>query len=137
MFLQVLLGILVLAVVIALFYFIGILKKVGGTLDNLQDLLTTAKNEMRPTIEEIRSSANDLKGLTANIDKKLEKTENFFEIVQDLSQTLKIPASIAGQVAEASAINLSSLSEGLKKGIKTFYDLSKKKEEKEKNEWKK
>lgn len=125
MFNQVAIGIVVLVVLVVAIYLIALLRKAGETLENIQSLTTTAKSELRPAIEEMHSSARDLRNLTENIDDKLAKTEKLFEIIDEISDSLKVPATVASKAAEAGVISLSSLVAGIKEGLKSWYSSSK------------
>lgn len=115
-------------VILATFYFIKVLSKLSNVLGEFAELIETTREELKPAISGIRESVEEMKNITENIDKKLEKTDTLFEVIEKLSDDLQFPASLAGELTESSVVGISSLLYGIKKGIKTFYELNKKEE---------
>lgn len=107
-------------------HLISTLKLLKDALISVKDLVEDARREIKPTVSEIRISLQESKDLIADIDKKLQKTNDLFELVEDISKNLKMPVSIATAAAETGVITLASLFSGVKEGVKTFL----KKEEK-------
>lgn len=115
-------------VILSAFYLINILKKLGKTLESLEIFLEEAKTEIKPAISGIRQSVEDVKDITESIDEKLKKTDTLFEIIEKLSKNIQIPANLAGELTEAGTVEIYSLLHGIKKGIKKFYELNRKRE---------
>ncbi len=114
------------ALLLLILYLLTTLKSLKEAFSSVKELVEDIKKEIRPTVQDMRESLLETRDLIADIDRKLQKTNELFEIVEDVSQNIKLPANIAASAVEASAVTAVSLLHGIKEGVKTFI----KKEEK-------
>lgn len=121
---------IVLAVMIAAIgvYLVMLLKRIQTTVESVNDILKEIKSGINPLMDDTHELLKDVKVTTQDINGKLEKTNELFDAVEALSGGLKLPAKLAGELVESASVQLASAVEGVKEGLKKYYEQ--KKEEK-------
>lgn len=109
-------------------FLIMLLKRIQATVESVNDILKEIKSGINPLMDGTHELLKDVKVTTQDINGKLEKTNGLFDAVEALSGGLKLPAKLAGELVESASVQLASAVEGVKEGLKKYYEQ--KKEEK-------
>ncbi len=112
-------------------FLIMLLKRIQATVESVNDILKEIKAGINPLMDDTHELLKDVKVTTQDINGKLEKTNELFDAVEALSGGLKLPAKLAGELVESASVQLASAVEGVKEGLKRYYEQ--KKEEKNNN----
>lgn len=100
-----------------------LLKRIQTTVESVNDILKEVKVSVNPIIDDAHKLLQDVEVTTKEINLKLEKTNELFEAVEALSSGLKLPAKLAGELVETASVQVASAVEGVKEGLKKYYEL--------------
>lgn len=102
-----------------------LLKRIQATVESVNEILKEVKVSVNPILDDAHKLLQDVEVTTKEINLKLEKTNELFEAVEALSGGLKLPARLAGELVETASVQLASAVEGVKEGLKKYYELKK------------
>lgn len=116
---------IVVAVVLAVLgvVLVMLLRRIQQTVESVNDILKEVKVSVNPIIDDAHKLLQDVEVTTKEINIKLEKTNELFEAVEALSSGLKLPAKLAGELVETASVQVASAVEGVKEGLKKYYEL--------------
>lgn len=87
----------------------------------VKGLIDDSKKNMGAILKGVEESVQGVRAMTEDIDGKLEKTNRFFEIMDQMGTGMKTPAAILSRFFETASVETASLLYGFKEGVKAFY----------------
>ncbi|MBM4141437.1 MAG: DUF948 domain-containing protein [Nitrospira sp.] len=119
---QIWIGLIVLAFLLAVGFFIALLVELKKTARSLQEFLKSTGESIKPTLEELQQTLKSLRKVSDDINTVTGDIKTFSSAAREMGQNIKHANDLIENVTSSIAINISGLKVGLKTAFLVLFD---------------
>lgn len=135
------LGLITLALIVAVFFFVLTVVELKGTARELKELIRTTERSVKPTLIELQETLRSVRDFTDNLNEVAEDARRFSAALREVGEHLRKVGEQVKQVSEAMSTvgqltkaEVLGMRAGLTEGVRTFLgNLFKKRDVPEEN----